>query len=264
MNNKKNNIFFRNENSEHLTKTQKIINISLVLLALILILIYSFNKLDYNMRLETIYQYRHRFFTGFLMTIAISFFALILSLIIGTLFAFASKSKFLPLYYLSRVYVELIRGTPLLVQIYVFYYIIATAFNMENKYVLGVIILSVFTGAYVCEILRAGIESIDKTQIETARSLGFTTYQRYKFIIIPQVIKRILPPLAGQFLSLIKDSSLLSVIAVSELTKNVQEVDSINFATLENYMILAILYLILTLPVSNLSKRLERKFNYEN
>lgn len=256
------NIFFKTEDKEP-SKNQKIINLTLVIMAVILLLIFSFNKLDYNLRLETISQYKYKFITGFLMTILLSVFSLILSFLIGTLFAFAGKSKFLPFYYISKVYVELIRGTPLLVQIYVFFYIIATAFNLENRYILGVVILSVFSGAYITEIIRAGIESIDKNQIETARALGFSSYQKYRFVIIPQVIKRILPPLAGQFVSLVKDSSLLSVIAVSELTKNVQEVDSINFATLENYIVLAVLYLLLTVPISYISKKLERKFNYE-
>lgn len=245
-------------------RIKRFVNIALVALILTAVLVYSFNKLNYNMRPETIYEYRYKFYTGFIMTVVISFFSLILSLGIGTFFAFARNSKFLPLYYLSKFYVEIIRGTPLLVQIYVFFYIVATAFSLENRYVLGVLILSIFSGAYVTEIIRAGVESIEKSQIETARSLGFTPYQRYKFIIIPQVVRRIMPPLAGQFASLVKDSSLLSVIAVSEFTKNVQEVDSINFASIENYIALAIGYIILTFPISIISKKLERKFYYES
>jgi amine acid ABC transporter, permease protein, 3-TM region, His/Glu/Gln/Arg/opine family len=256
-------IFFRNEENSKISGMQRTVNLFIVLLCVGLVLVYSFIKIHYKVRLEVIYTYRYKFYMGFLMTIVLSTFSLILSMIIGTVFAFAGKSKFLPLYYLNRVYVEIIRGTPLLVQIFVFFYIVATAFNLSNRYILGVVILSVFAGAYISEIIRAGIESIDKTQIDTARSLGFTTYQRYRFIIVPQVMKRILPPLAGQFVSLVKDSSLLSVIAVSELTKNVQEIDSINFATFENYIVLALLYLIITMPISALSKKLERKFTYE-
>lgn len=257
------NLFFKNEDSNQVTLTQKIINISLVGIVLTLILVFSFISLDYHLRLGTIYENRVKFINGFLMTIVLTFFSLLLSLLIGTFFAFASKSRFLPFHYFSRAYVELIRGTPLLVQIYVFFYIIATALHLTNRYVLGVVILSTFEGAYICEIIRAGIESIDKTQIETALSLGFSTFQRYRFIVIPQVIKRILPALTGQIASLIKDSSLLSVIAISELTKNVQEVDALNFATFENYIALALLYMILTVPISYISKGIERKFNYE-
>ncbi len=255
--------FFYGEDAEQITSKQKLVNIALVFIILVAALLLSFNSIGYHLRMETIFVYKNKFISGFIMTIIIAFFSLILSLIIGIFFAFASKSRFLPLYYFSKMYVEIIRSTPLLVQIYVFFYIIGTALGLENRYVLGVVILSIFSGAYICEIIRAGIDSIDETQIETARSLGFTFYQRYRFIIIPQVIKRILPPLAGQLASLIKDSSLLSVIAVTELTRNVQEVDALNFATFENYIVLTILYMILTVPILFISRKLERKFSYE-
>ncbi len=258
-------LFFKaNDDSLQMSRYKNILNMTIVAAALILLLIYSFGKLNYNLRLHTIYQYRYKFYIGFAVTILTSICSLVLSLVIGAFFAFARNSNFLPLHYLSKFYVEAIRGTPLLVQIYVFFYIVATAFNLANRYFLGILILSIFSGAYVSEIIRGGIESIGKSQIETARSLGFSSYQKYRFIIIPQVIKRIMPSLAGQFVSLVKDSSLLSIIAVNEFTKNVQEVDSINFASIENYMVLAIGYLILTLPISVMSKKLERKYNYES
>lgn len=256
-------LFFKRDD-EDVSLPVKMVNIVFILLLGVGIFIYSLNKTGYPQRWESILQYKYRFISGFWMTLVISFFSLIFSFIIGMISALSSRSKFLPLHYLSKVYVEAIRSTPLLVQIFVFYYIIATAFKVDNRYFMGILILSLFSGAYISEIIRAGIESIDKNQIETARSLGFTAFQRYVYIIFPQVIKRILPPLAGQLVSLIKDSSLLSVIAVSELTKNVQEVDSINFATIENYVLLALLYMIMTIPVSYISRKLERRFSYEN
>ncbi|KDR95131.1 amino acid ABC transporter membrane protein, PAAT family (TC 3.A.1.3.-) [Peptoclostridium litorale DSM 5388] len=258
-------LFFKDKSDTfQISRFKNNLSISIVLAALILLLIYSFSKLNYNLRLQTLYQYRYKFYMGFAVTVLTSMCSLVLSLVIGIFFAFARNSRFLPLHYFSKFYVEAIRGTPLLVQIYVFFYIVATAFNLTNRYFLGILILSIFSGAYVSEIIRGGIESIGKSQIETARSLGFSPYQKYRFIIIPQVIKRIMPSLAGQFVSLVKDSSLLSIIAVNEFTKNVQEVDSINFASIENYMVLAIGYLILTLPISVISKKLERKYTYES
>ncbi len=255
--------FFKGEDTGQITSGQKLVNISLIFIILLAVLLFSFNSIGYHLRMETVFVYKNKFISGFVMTVILAFFSLALSLVIGMVFAFAGKSRFLPLYYFSKMYVEIIRSTPLLVQIYVFFYIIGTAFGLENRYVLGVVILSIFSGAYICEIIRAGIDSIDNTQIETSRSLGFTFYQRYRFIIIPQVIKRILPPLAGQLASLIKDSSLLSVIAVTELTRNTQEVDAINFATFENYIVLTLLYMVLTVPVLSVSRKLERKFSYE-
>lgn len=256
-------LFIKGEDTNQITRTQKWVNIALIAIALTIFLVTSFIAIDYHLRMGTVLEYKNKFISGFVMTIAIAFFSLILSLIIGTFFALASKSKFLPLYYFSRMYVEIIRSTPLLVQIYLFYYVIGTALKLENRYVMGVLILAIFSAAYICEIIRSGVDSIDPIQIDTARSLGFTSFQRYRLIIIPQVIKRIIPALSGQLASLVKDSSLLSIIAVTELTKNVQEIDSINFATFENYIVLTVLYMVLTVPILFISRNLERKFSYE-
>ncbi|WP_461204665.1 amino acid ABC transporter permease [Clostridium sp. DL1XJH146] len=242
---------------------KKILNGFLVFFTAVAILAFSLSRLDYTFKWATVFVYKSKFIQGFIMTVVISFFSLFFSLFLGVLMALARKSKYMYFRYLSQFYIEIVRGTPFLVQIYFFYFIIATAFGLSNKYVLGIIILSLFSGAYVTEIIRGGIESINKTQLETAKSLGFTSFQTYRFIIIPQVIKRILPSLAGQLSSLVKDSSLLSVIAVSEFTMNVLEVDSLNFRTFENLTVLAVGYLLLTLPISILSKKLERKFHYE-
>ena len=123
--------------------------------------------------------------------------------------------------------------------------------------------MSLFSGAYISEIIRAGVNSIGATQRETAKSIGLNKYQTYKYIIFPQVITRVLPPLAGQFASLIKDSSLLSIIAIKEFTMAAREVNSNTFSTIESYLPLAIGYLVLTIPISMLTKYLERKYTYE-
>ncbi|MDD2579501.1 MAG: amino acid ABC transporter permease [Clostridia bacterium] len=243
-------------------RVRKISAAFLVSAAIGLFFIYALLKLDYHWQWPVLLTTRYKFFMGFLVTLAISFFSLILSLLLGILAAAGRRSKPLFFRYLATVYVELIRGTPLLVQILVFFYIIGTAYQLTNRYVMGVLILSVFSGAYVSEIIRAGLESIPSAQIETARSLCFTRFQTYRYIIIPQLSRIVLPPLTGQFASLVKDSSLLSFIAVNEFTKNVMEADSLNFATFENYTVLAIGYLLITLPISWLTRRLERKMHY--
>ncbi|WP_297598854.1 amino acid ABC transporter permease [uncultured Cetobacterium sp.] len=245
------------------TKGVRLLNIVLVTILVIGIFHFSFSRLDYPYNWSGIIEkYKYKFMLGFSMTVVISIFSLIASFIVGTLLVLGQRGRFLPSYYFAKGFTEIIRGTPLIVQIYLFYYVIGTAFGIENRYVMGVIIMGVFSGAYVSEIIRAGIESIDKIQLETARALAFTKVQTYRYIILPQVIKRIMPPLAGQFASLIKDSSLLSIIAVNEFTKNVQEVDSLTFSPIENYCILAVGYLILTYPISHFSKWLERRFSY--
>lgn len=224
--------------------------------------VYAFSALQYEWHWQVLYQYRHKLWQGWLMTVMISAISLLMSLIVGLLLAAAQRSPVILVCQLGRTIVEVIRGTPLLVQILIFFYVVADAFGLQNRYVAGVLILALFSGAYISEIIRAGVESISQSQIDSARSLGFTPWQIYRHVIIPQVLRRILPPLAGQFASLIKDSSLLSIIAISEFTLNAQEVNAFTFSTLESYLPLALGYLILTLPVSLYSRHMERKFNY--
>lgn len=218
-----------------------------------------FANTQYDFNWGGVWKYRQKFINGFFMTIVISFFALILSLLIGLFFAYGQSSKFIILRFFSRFYIEIIRGTPLLVQILVFFYVFAANLGFNNRYIVGTFILAIFSAAYVSEILRSGIQSISYSQFEAAKSLGFTNFQTYRYIIFPQSYKRILPPLTGQFASIIKDSSLLSIISISEFTMNAQDVNSITYSTLESYIPLAIGYLLLTYPISLLSKHLEKK-----
>ncbi|UJF14749.1 amino acid ABC transporter permease [Jeotgalibaca sp. MA1X17-3] len=236
---------------------------NMAFLFLIFYLFYRFTLDGYTMKWETLIPYIGKIFDGYKMTLIITFFAMIVSVILGSLLTFFNSSKLLILQYLSKSYVEIIRGTPFLVQIIFFFYIITPAFGIENRYFIGILILAIFSSAYVSEIIRAGIESIEESQHETARAVGFTTFQKYRYVIFPQVFKRILPSLTGQLSSLVKDSSLLSVIAVSEFTLKIQEITAINFRTYENYIILAVGYLLITFPISIISRKLERKFSYE-
>ena len=217
-----------------------------------------FTTISYDFYWNSIYEYRQKFIDGFLVTIYISFFALILSLILGVVFAYGQNSKFILLRFFSRFYIEIIRGTPLLVQILIFFYVFANNLGFDNRYIVGTVILSMFASAYVSEIIRAGIKSIDKGQYESAKSLGFTPTQSYIYIIFPQAYKRILPPLTGQFASIIKDSSLLSIISISEFTMNAQEVNAYTYSTLESYIPLALGYLALTYPISYYASKLEK------
>lgn len=224
----------------------------------------ALTRINYNFDWTVIWEYRTKILLGYGMTFVIAFLSIIVSIVIGVLTAAALQSRIVFLRYLARAYVEGIRGTPFLVQIIFFYFIIATAVGLNNKFIVGVLILSIFTGAYVTEIIRGGIQSIPKTQWMTARSLGFTRLQTYRHIIFPQVFRRILPALAGQMSSLVKDSSLLSTIAVSEFAMRVLEVNSLTFRTFELLTFMMIGYLLITIPISILSKWLERKFYYES
>lgn len=223
---------------------------------------FAFSQLQYGWNWHAVWQYRQKFLQGWVTTVLVSAAALCLSLLIGVFFAFARRTRLLPLRYLAMLYIEGVRGTPLLVQILVFFYVVADAFGVSNRYAVGILTLAVFAGAYLSEIIRAGIESVGESQLESAHAIGLTEFQTYRFVILPQVARRILPPLAGQFASLIKDSSLLSIIAVSEFTLSAQEINSFTFSTLESYLPLAGGYLLLTLPVSLFSRHLEQKYSY--
>ncbi len=195
---------------------------------------------------------------GLFMTLKISFFAIIVAVIIGLVTGLMRISSNPLLKNMAITYIELIRGTPLLVQIFIFYFFIGTVFHLD-RLVAGVGALAVFEGAYIAEIIRAGIQSIDKGQREAAISLGMNYYQLMKHIIMPQAIKRTLPATAGQFISLIKDSSLVSVISITDLTKAGREIITSTFSPFEIWFTVAFMYLVLTYTLSLFTQYLERR-----
>ena len=205
---------------------------------------------------------------GVWITLKVSLFSIIFGIIIGVIGGLARIADNPALKWSAITYVELIRGSPLLVQIFIWYFVLGTMINrllvsfhiseIPNIWY-GVAALASFTGAYVTEIVRAGIQSIHRGQMEAARSLGMTYPQSMRYIIMPQAMRRILPPLAGQFISLIKDSSLLGIIAVRELTKATREVITTQLNPFEMFFTAAILYLVLTFALSMFVQYLERR-----
>jgi polar amino acid transport system permease protein len=205
---------------------------------------------------------------GLWFTLKISVLATLFGVIIGIIGGLTRISGNPALKWTTMVYVEIIRGSPLLVQILIWYFILGTVINeLLAAYGLGripawwygVASLACFAGAYVTEIVRAGIQSIHRGQMEAARSLGMSYGQAMRYIIMPQALRRILPPLAGQFISLIKDSSLLGIIAIRELTKAAREAVTASLQPFEIFMLCAILYLVLTFTLSMLVQHLERR-----
>ena len=205
---------------------------------------------------------------GLWITLKISVIATILGVIIGIIGGLSRISSNPALKWTTIIYVEIIRGSPLLVQIIIWYFVLGTVINqLLSAYGLGrlpalwygVASLACFAGAYVTEIVRAGIQSIHRGQTEAARSLGMSYAQSMLHIILPQALRRILPPLAGQFISLIKDSSLLGVIAIRELTKAAREAVTASLQPFEVFFMLAALYLVLTFTLSMIVQRLEKR-----
>jgi polar amino acid transport system permease protein len=205
---------------------------------------------------------------GLWLTLKVSIIAIWFGIIIGLIGGLARISSNPALKWSAITYIELIRGSPLLVQIFIWYFVLGTLINSllaKNDIVqipplwFGVAALAGFTGAYVAEIVRAGIQSIHRGQMEAARSLGMTYPQAMRHIILPQALRRIIPPLAGQFISLIKDSSLLGIIAIRELTKATREIVTTSLQPFELWFVCALLYLILTFSLSMLLQYVERR-----
>jgi len=239
------------------------ISFLLALALLALVAFAAFYFLDYRWSWGPAWGYRALFWKGWLATLGISALAIPLSVAFGLVFALARRSPFLPLRDFARIFVEFTRGTPLLVQIYFYWYIFGQQLSRDYRFFAGALILATFSGAYISELIRAGIESVGKSQLESARAIGLTTVQTYRHVIFPQAIRQILPPLAGQCASIIKDSSLLSVLGLGEFTQAAGEVTSFTFAAFEAYLPVALGYLVLTLPISLWTQSLERRARFD-
>lgn len=211
--------------------------------------------------LENLYfmhDYYGLFLSGLEMTLYISLLSALCGLIIGIFAGIARISQNPVCRYLSSFYVQVIRGVPLLVFLLYVYYGIG-AFVDLSAFTAGVLALSLFCGSYVAEIIRGGIQALPKGQWEAAECLGLSYFQQMIFVILPQALRSTLPALAGQFISLIKDSSLVSTIAVVELTMASKNVMARTFHAFEVYTITAIIYLLLTYVLTKCVALLEKK-----
>jgi polar amino acid transport system permease protein len=203
---------------------------------------------------------------GAVITIEVTTFAIFFGLILGTIAAFGKLSKRSVFRIPSSMYVDFIRGTPLFVQILLFYYgipgliigITGEPFRID-PILAGIAVCSINSGAYNAEIVRAGIKSVDRGQMEAARSLGMTEGQAMKEVIMPQAVRLIIPPLGNEFIALLKDSSLLAVISVHELSKNGMLYVSKTFAAFPTYISVAFVYLALTMGISRVLGYIERR-----
>ena len=197
---------------------------------------------------------------GAVITVKITAMSVALGIVIGLFAGIARICRVKPLRWISAVYVDFFRGTPLLVQIFLFYFAVPVITGQRiDPYVAAVGSCGINSGAYIAEIVRAGIQSIDEGQMEAGRSLGLTWKQTMCYIIIPQAFKRVIPPLGNEFIALLKDSSLVSVIGFEELTRRGQLIIARTYGSLEIWTCVAIIYLIMTLTISRLVAYLERR-----
>ena len=197
---------------------------------------------------------------GAAVTIEITAVSVALGFFIGLVVGVARISSYKILRILAAIYADCIRGTPLLVQIFLIYFALPIATGARvDPFAAAVLTCGINSGAYVSEIFRAGIQAIDPGQMEAGRSLGLTWGQTMRYIILPQAIKNILPPLGNEFIAMLKDSSLVSVIGFEELTRRGQLIIAQTYGSFEIWLTVAALYLAMTLAISRLIAFLEAK-----
>jgi arginine/lysine/histidine transport system permease protein len=207
------------------------------------------------------------YISGFKITLFISFFAVIVGVFIGLIIAIikytsAHKNKkkllMIVLEGVSNIYIAVIRGTPVYVQLLILYYIVFTS-RGSSPLVAGIICFGINSSAYVAEIIRAGIEAVDKGQMEAGKSLGLSSIQTMIFIILPQAIKNILPALGNEFIVLIKETAIIGVMAVKDVTRVAQNVGGITYDLLTPLIITAIMYFIVVVILTKLLSMFERR-----
>ena len=194
-------------------------------------------------------------------TIQITVLSTAIGFVIGLIVGVARISNLRVLRMLAEVYVEFFRGTPLLVQIFLFYFALPVITGQRiDPFIAAISACGINSGAYVAEIFRAGIQSVDAGQMEAGRSLGMTWIQTMRYIIVPQAFKRVIPPLGNEFIAMLKDSSLVSVIGFEELTRRGQLIIAKTYGSFEIWMSVAVIYLVMTLTTSRFVAYLERRY----
>ena len=203
--------------------------------------------------------------TGAAVTVQITALSVLLGIIIGLFVGIARISTYRIIHLIAAVYVDFLRGTPLLVQIFLVYFALPVVTGQRiDPFIAAIAACSINSSAYVAEIFRAGIQSIDAGQMEAGRSLGMSWLQTMRYIIVPQAARRVIPPLGNEFIALLKDSSLVSVIGFEELTRRGQLIIARTYASLEIWLCVAIIYLVMTVSISRLVAWLERRYKIDD
>ena len=220
---------------------------------------------------EAAFKYMDMFLEGLVCTVSLSAMTVIFGFMLALVLALMRMAKFKPLNWVAATYVEIFRATPLLVQLFIVYHVLLAGLDLPTwkifgfirfeRFIPGVIALSLNSGAYLSEIIRSGIQSIDGGQTEAARSLGMTQWQNMQFIVLPQAIKNILPAIANEFVTIIKESSICYTIGVQEIMSAVANVKGATFSIGEPLIIAACVYFCLTFPTSKIIAYFERRMS---
>ena len=203
------------------------------------------------------------FLNALLVTVEVTVASLIIGTVLGIIFALFKLSKIKPLQWIANIYISIIRGTPLLVQILFIYFGIPMVLGFTwNLMTAGIVIMSINAGAYMTELIRGGIESVDKGQVEAARSLGLSYSQAMAKVIMPQAMRTMLPSIINQFIVTLKDTSLLSVIGLRELTQNTKIIVANNMEAFTMYFIVAVYYWVIVNILTLIANRIEKRTSY--
>ena len=208
---------------------------------------------------ERLFTDYHVFLEGFIVTLEVGVLGLVLALILGTISGIMSTSKVKVLRGISRAYVEIIQNTPLVIQVFFLFNGFPYIKVVIPVFLIGILAVGVYHGAYISEVVRAGITSVPKGQFEAAYSQGFSNFDTMRYIILPQTVKIIMPPLTNQLVNLIKNTSVLAMIAGGDLMHNADSWSSQNMYYGPAYVVTGILYFILCYPLSILARKLELK-----
>ena len=202
-------------------------------------------------------------FNALWVTLSVTFCSLVFGSIIGLVIAFLNLSKIKVLKFIAIVYLAIIRGTPMIVQIFILYFGISSFLTLPSFWA-GVIALAIHNGAYIAEIFRGAIQSIDRGQMEAARSLGMNSTLAMRRIVLPQAMRRAIPPLGNQFIILLKESALVAYIGMGDLWSTTLGIAGANYRPLETYMVTGIFYLILVLLFTYMFSFIEKRFNLQS
>jgi polar amino acid transport system permease protein len=202
------------------------------------------------------------FLKGVFLTVEISFFAILLGLAIGILGAVARTSRFKILHIIGASYVEVFRNTPLLIQIFIIFFGLPGLGIKLSPYISGLTALVLYVGAYNTEVIRAGLEAIPKGQVEAAKSLGLTGVQTFRYVMLPQTFRISLPALGNNWVALVKNSSLVSVIGMVELTWVAYDLNALTFRSFELFGAATLFYLLLIFILTNIQSFVEKRFAY--
>lgn len=241
--------------------SKKYFNFTLALLTIILLIVFIVYRQTSNFDFKVYLNYKTPILKSILNTILVSLTSLVGSLILGFIFYLFSESKIKYLNYLVAILREIVYGTPLLVLVVVFAFLIGPAFGSFNRTFLGVLALIIYMTPYMMNVYKSGISSIPEEEYLAIDLFGFTNYQKYRYIIIPQITRIIMPPMMTNFSLIVKGSALLNVLAFKELFYQISVIQPQTFRYVEGYLIMWVLYLVITLPLSYASKQIERKWS---